>query len=344
MTKLPQTIREYKTRGDKPQNLRLEQASLSPPRASEVTVKIRAVSLQYRDLLVAHGRYAGATGDLVPCSDGAGEIVAVGADVKRWKVGDRVCPNFALDHVCGDVTEETKATALGGNIDGVLREYINVPAHSIVRIPDHLSFEEASTLPCAALTAYSALMGPRPLKGGDYVLALGTGGVSTFAAQIALASGANVIVTSSSDEKMEVAKKMGVQHRINYKKTPNWDEEVRKITGGRGVDHVIEVGGPNTLQKSSRAVKDSGWVHIIGFVAGGEQGIPVETAVWNAITFRGMLVGSVMQFEDMNRLLAARNIHPVIDKVFAFEHAINAYTYLESQKHVGKVVIQVSKD
>ncbi|KAL4077499.1 hypothetical protein J3A83DRAFT_4388857 [Scleroderma citrinum] len=340
---LPKTTREYKTRGDLPQNLKLEQVPFAPPKAIEVTIKIHAVSLQYRDLMVSKGIYPGQRKELVPCSDAAGTIVAIGDEVKRWKVGDRVCPNFFLDHVYGDVTEENKATDLGGHTDGVLREYINVPGYSVVRIPDHLTYEEASTLPCAALTAYNALMGPVPLKGGDYVLTLGTGGVSTFAQQIALACGANVIVTSSTDEKMEVARKLGVQHRINYKETPNWSDEVRKITG-RGVDHIIEIGGPNTIDKCIKAVRCNGWVHVIGLVSGGNSGIPLESAIRNAITFRGILVGSVKQFEDMSRLFSARKIHPVIDRVFSFEHAVDAYTYLESQKHVGKVVIRVSKD
>ncbi|KAJ8586615.1 NAD(P)-binding protein [Rhizopogon salebrosus TDB-379] len=323
---LPNTVREYR----------------SQPRATEVTIKIHAVSLQYRDLVVSKGRYPGQKTGVIPCSDGAGEIVAVGQDVKGWKVGDRVCPNFALDHVYGDVTEEIKNTGLGGQIDGVLREYINVPVHSLVRIPEHLSYEEGATLPCAALTAYNALLGPVPLKGGDYVLVLGTGGVSIFGAQIALASGATVIVTSSSDLKLQVAKKLGVQHVINYKKNDKWDEEVLKITGGRGVDHIIEVGGPNTMSKSIRAARHAGWIHVIGFVSGGENGIPVGAAIGKALTFRGILIGSVKQFEDMNRLITAREIHPVVDKVFPFEQAIEAYSYLESQKHVGKVVIKVA--
>ncbi|KAG2143923.1 hypothetical protein BD769DRAFT_1420374 [Suillus cothurnatus] len=339
---VPSSFREYRTQGDGHQNLKLQSVTLPKPKASEVTIKIHAVSLQFRDLMVSKGIYPQQLRDIVPCSDGAGEIVALGEEVKGWKVGDRVCPNFALDHIHGDVTEEIKLTGLGGHIDGVLREYINVPVHSLVRIPEHLSYEEGSTLPCAALTAYNALLGPIPLKGGDYVLILGTGGVSIFGAQIALASGATVIVTSSSDEKLQIAKKLGVQHTINYKKNDKWDEEVLSITGGRGVDHIIEVGGPNTILKSGNAVRYGGCVHIIGFVSGGDNGIPVGLAIIKAINFRGILIGSVKQFEDMNRLLTARKIHPVVDKVFPFEEATEAYAYLESQKHVGKVVIKLA--
>ncbi|KIJ61205.1 hypothetical protein HYDPIDRAFT_31510 [Hydnomerulius pinastri MD-312] len=341
---LPKTTRGYRSQGDNYSNLKLEETPLSKPRANEVTIKIHAVSLQYRDLQVSQGSYPGQKKSVIPCSDGAGEIVSVGEEVKGWKVGDRVSPNFAIDHVHGDVTEEIKNTGLGGQIDGVLRDYINVPAHSLVRIPEHLSYEEGATLPCAALTAYNALLGSVPLKGGDYVLVLGTGGVSIFALQIAVASGASVIVTSSSDDKLKVAKKLGAHHVINYKKNPNWEDTVLTITGGRGVDHIIEVGGPNTIEKCIKAVRYAGHVHIIGYVAGGESGIPVEAAILKAITFRGILIGSVKQFEDMNRLLVARQIHPAVDKVFTFEKAIEAYSYLESQKHVGKVVIKLSSD
>ncbi|KIJ61207.1 hypothetical protein HYDPIDRAFT_97118 [Hydnomerulius pinastri MD-312] len=339
---IPSTIREYRSQGDNHQNLKIQQAPLSKPRASEVTIKVHAVSLQYRDLIVSKGRYPGQKTNVVPCSDGAGEIVAVGEDVKGWKVGDRVSPNFAVDHIHGDVTEDIKNTGLGGQIDGMLREYINVPSHSLVKIPEHLTYEEGATLPCAALTAYNALLGPVPLKGGDYVLVLGTGGVSIFGLQIALASGANVIVTSSSDEKLQVATKLGAHHVINYNKNPNWEDEVLKITAGRGVDHIIEVGGPNTIRKCIKAIKYAGQVHIIGFVSGGDSGIPVGAAIGKAITFRGILIGSVKQFEDMNRLFIARQIHPVVDRVFSFEQAIDAYSYLESQKHVGKVVIKIA--
>lgn len=339
---VPTSFREYRTQGDGHQNLKLQSVTLSKPKATEVTIKIHAVSLQFRDLMVSKGIYPQQKRDIVPCSDGAGEIVALGQEVKGWKVGDRVCPNFALDHIHGDVTEDIKFTGLGGHIDGVLQEYINVPVHSLVRIPEHLSYEEGSTLPCAALTAYSACLGPVPLKGGDYVLVLGTGGVSIFGAQLALASGATVIVTSSSDEKLQVVKKLGVQHIINYKKNVKWDEEVLNITGGRGVDHIIEVGGPNTILKCVNAVRYAGWIHIIGFVSGGDNGIPIGLAIAKAINFRGILIGSVKQFEDMNRLLTAREIRPVINKVFPFEEATEAYAYLESQKHVGKVVIKLT--
>jgi len=344
---VPTTTREYRLpKADGFHNLTLQEASIRTPKSTEVLVKVHAVSLQYRDLIVAKGQYPlGQKDNVVPGSDMAGEIIAVGDDVKDWKVGDRVCSNFAVDHIHGDVTEEIKLTGLGAPIDGVLTEYKLLPAHALVAIPEHLSYEEASTLPCAAVTAYNALMGPVPLKGGDTVLVQGTGGVSIFGLQLAVASGATVIATSSSDEKLKIAAKLGAKHLINYKKTPDWEKEVLKVTGGKGVDHVIEVGGPGTLMKSIECVRYAGSINVIGFVAGGGDvsSLPVQV-LGKAVILRGILIGSRSQFEDMNKLIVAAGIKPVVDKVFNFEDARAAYEYLESQKHVGKVVIKVSKN
>ncbi|KAG7445436.1 NAD-P-binding protein [Guyanagaster necrorhizus] len=328
--------------------LTLQTTPLPPLKSTYVLVKVHAVSLQFRDVMIASNKYprGGISENLVPCSDMAGEVVAVGSDVTRWKVGDRVCANFATEHWDGDVNDDIVKTALGGGQHGVLTEYKAFTALCLVKIPDHLSFEEASTLPCAALTAYNALMGPKPVKAGDTVLVLGTGGVSIFGLQFAVASGANVIATSSSDDKLEVAKKLGATHTINYNTTPNWDKEVLRLTEGRGVDHILEVGGPGTLEKSLASVRYAGYIHIIGSVS---KNTPTLTSVigqctGKAIILRGILVGSVAQFESMNRLLRARPepTRPVVDKVFSFEEAVAAYAYLESQKHVGKVVIRVS--
>ncbi|EMD30920.1 hypothetical protein CERSUDRAFT_89624 [Gelatoporia subvermispora B] len=344
---IPTTTREYRLpKVDGFHNLTIQEAAVPPPKSSEVLVKIHAVSLQYRDLMVAKDKYPfGQKESPVPCSDMAGEILAVGDAVRGWAVGDRVCANFATDHIFGHFDAEIKATGLGAPIDGVLTEYKILPAHSLVRVPEHLSYEEASTLPCAALTAYNGLMGPVPLKGGDTVLVQGTGGTSIFALQLAVASGATVIATSSSDEKLKIAQKLGATHLVNYKKTPAWDEEVLRLTNGRGVDQVIEIGGAGTLQRSMNAVRYGGWVQVIGFISdqGDVSGVPVQ-AVGKGVTLRGILVGSRSQFEDMNRLITATGIRPVVDKVFAFEEAREAYEYVESQQHVGKVVIKVAKD
>jgi len=344
---LPTTTREYRLpKVDGFHNLTLGQASIRPIKALEVLVKIHAVSLNYRDLVIAKDQYPlGQKPNVVPGSDMAGEIIAVGEDVKGWKVGDRVSSNFMVDHLFGDMTDEILPTALGGPIDGVLTEYKILPAHALVSIPSHMSYEEASTLPCAAVTAYNALMGPVPLKGGDTVLIEGTGGVSIFGLQIAVASGATVIATSSSDRKLEIAKKLGATHLINYKQTPDWEKEVMKITNGKGVDHVVEVGGAGTLMKAVRSTRYAGWVHIIGFLAGGgdTSTLPGEV-LGKAAMVRGILIGSRTQFEAMNRLFTVNGVKPVVDKVFGFEDVRAAYEYLESQQHVGKVVIKVSKD
>ncbi|KAH9924506.1 chaperonin 10-like protein [Fomitopsis serialis] len=228
---IPSTTREYRLpKADGFHNLTLTEASIHPPRSTEVLVKVHAVSLQFRDLVVAKGQYAlGQKDNVVPGSDMAGEILAVGDDVKDWAVGDKICANFSVDHIFGDASQQTILSGLGGPIDGVLTEYKILPAHSLVRIPDGWSYIEASTLPCAAVTAYNALLGANPLKGGDIVLVLGTGGVSIFGLQIAVASGATVIATSSSDNKLAVAKKLGAKHVVNYKKTPDWEKEVLRI-------------------------------------------------------------------------------------------------------------------
>ncbi|KAK0460398.1 alcohol dehydrogenase superfamily protein [Desarmillaria tabescens] len=319
-------------------------------KSTDVLVKVHAVSLQYRDLLIASNRYfiGNLLDNLIPCCDMAGEVVATGADVTRWKVGDRVCANPSMEYLDGDVDADTLRMALGGGRHGVLTEYKTFPDYSLVRIPEHLSYEEASTLPCAALTAYNALMGPRPVKAGDTVLVLGTGGVSIFGLQFAVASGATVIATSSSDAKLEIAKKLGATHTINYNTTPDWDKEVLRLTDGRGVDHVLEVGGAGTLGKSIMAVRCAGYVHIIGLVSQDSPELTnvVGLCIGKGINLRGVLIGSTAQFESMNRLLRAHpeSTRPVVDKVFSFEEAIEAYAYLESQKHVGKIVIRVAAE
>ncbi|RPD77238.1 NAD(P)-binding protein [Lentinus tigrinus ALCF2SS1-7] len=350
---IPQTTREYRLpKVDGFHNLTLVEAPIPKLKSNQVLVKVHAVSLQYRDLIVAKGEFPFMQKkNPVPGSDMAGEIIALGEDVTGWKLGERVSSNFATDHLFGDITEETKATSLGGAIDGVLTEYKVLPAHALVRVPEHLSYEEAATLPCAALTGYSTLTGTNSLKGGDTVLVQGTGGVSIFALQLAVASGALVIVISSSDKKLEVAKKLGAHHVLNYKTVPEWDAEVLKLTKGRGVDHVIEVGGPHTLLKSVNCVRYGGTIHIIGFIAGQySQEAQVDLSrlplliLGKAVQMRSNLIGSRTKFEEMNRLISAVKLRPVIDKVFDFENLREAYEYQAQQQHVGKIVIKVSKD
>ncbi|TEB33908.1 zinc-binding alcohol dehydrogenase [Coprinellus micaceus] len=346
----PQTSKEYYLpKQGSYKDFQTRDVPVPKPKANEVLVRVHAVSLQYRDLAISKGSYdIGRRENIVPCSDMAGEVVSVGIDVKDWKAGDRVCSNFSTELVAGPPTPETVAASLGGQADGVLTQYKVFPAYSLVKIPSHLNYVQASTLPCAAVTAYNALLGgSNPLKAGDYVVVLGTGGVSIFALQFAVASGAIVIATSSSDEKLKVAAKLGARHLINYQKTPNWEDEVEKITGGRGADHVVEVGGAGTLLKSLASVRLGGNVPLVGFIAASDtkDDSTVFTIITKAIDLRGVCVGSVAQFKDMNRLIEAHpdKTVPLVDKVFAYDDVISAYAHLESQKHVGKVVIEVAK-
>ncbi|KII90099.1 hypothetical protein PLICRDRAFT_579311 [Plicaturopsis crispa FD-325 SS-3] len=352
MPSLPTVSRAYRLpKFEGIQSLTLSQIDVPPLKATEVLVKIHAVSLNFRDLITTKGQYFVQPNlNSVPGADSAGEIIALGADLlgpgAKWAVGDRVNASIFLDYIHGDVTLEYLANSLGApGVDGTLTEYRAFPAHALVKIPEHLSYEEAATLPGAALTSYSSLLGPAPLKGGDTVLVQGTGGVSIAALQFAVASGATVIATSSSDAKLEVAKKLGATHLINYKTTPDWDKEVLKITNGRGVDHILEIGGSGTIVKSLEAIRYGGHIYAIGFLAqdGAEANTTIRTII-KACHVHGVLIGSVSQFEAMNRLISARGIHPVVDKVFAFEDAAKAYEYFESQAFVGKVVIKVSKD
>ncbi|KAF7369874.1 Alcohol dehydrogenase superfamily protein [Mycena sanguinolenta] len=327
-------------------NLTLQEVPVNPPKPNEVLVKTHAVSLQFRDLMVAHGTYPETLPEnLVPGSDMAGEIIAVGAEVNDWKVGDRVCANFLQAKIHKD--SPTK-NGLGGPIHGVLTEYRSFPAETLVAIPEHLSYEEASTLPCAAVTAYNALLsGSEPLKAGDTGLIQGTGGTSIFALQFAVASGATVIATSSSDEKLKIATKLGAKHVINYKTTPHWSAEILEITNGEGVDHVVEVGGNSTLARSIQAVKQGGSIALVGALGGFGNAVPTTDIVWPCIfkevKIRGISIGSVVQFKNMNKLISANpdTTRPVIDKIFGFDELKAAYVHLESQAHVGKVVVKL---
>ncbi|KAJ7176111.1 hypothetical protein C8R43DRAFT_1084645 [Mycena crocata] len=346
---LPKTTQQYSLfeRGSY-ENLTFHEIPLAPPKPNEVLVKTHAVSLQYRDLMMAEGTYPGALpGTLVPCSDTAGEVIAVGSEVTQWRIGARVSPNFIMDRVTDEMTPAIMRTVLGGETQGVLTQYRSYPAHCLVAIPAHLSYEEAATLPCAAVTAYNALTGGYPaVKAGDTVLVLGSGGVSIFGLQFAVASGATVIALSSSDEKLKKATQLGAKHVINYKTTPEWDAEVLKLTDGKGVDRVIEVGGNATLARSMASVRLQGNIDLVGSV-GGLNATPVDIFLpsqFKGLTIRGITIGSVAHFRAMNKLISANpdTTRPVIDKVFEFSEVKAAYAYLESGAHVGKVVIKVT--
>jgi NADPH:quinone reductase-like Zn-dependent oxidoreductase len=319
----------------------LKLAERPEPRAGfgQVVVKVRAVSLNFRDLMVVKGQYNPKMKlPMVPCSDAAGEVIAVGEGVTRVKTGDRVCGIFMQGWLAGEVNEAVARTALGGAIDGVLAESVVLSQEGVVPIPEHLRFEEAATLPCTGVTAWHALVTRGQIKAGDTVVTLGTGGVSTFALQFAVASGARVIATSSSDEKLARAKSMGAWETINYKTTPDWEERVRKITGG-GADHVVEVGGLGTLMKSLRAVRMGGTVSVIGALSGGGVELSPVPILMKSIRVQGIFVGSREMFEAMNRAIVAHRMRPVVDRVFGFEEARAAIRYMESGAHFGKVVI-----
>jgi NADPH:quinone reductase-like Zn-dependent oxidoreductase len=309
------------------------------PGRGQILIRMRAASLNYRDLLVARGQYGAATpSNLIPLSDGAGEVTAVGPAVSRFRLGDRVCPTFFPSWIGGDMSAADSLTSLGGLVDGVLAEQVVCDENAAVKAPDYLSFEQAACLPCAAVTAWSALYGPKPLRPGETVLTLGTGGVSTLANQFAAAGGARVICTSSSNTKLAAARALGASDTINYVEHPDWDEEVLRLTGGRGADHAVEVGGGATLPKSIASTAVNGQIHMIGVLTFGEIN-PLALIQWK--TLRGILVGSRSHFEAMNRMLDVHRIEPAIDKVFTFEDAIEAYRHLESARHVGKVVIKI---
>ncbi|KAF7369612.1 Alcohol dehydrogenase superfamily protein [Mycena venus] len=330
-------------------NLVLREVPVPVPKDNEVLVRIHAVSLQFRDLVIARDEFDTKRPDnLIPCSDTAGEVVAVGNDVTQWAVGDRVSANLLVDKIHdGQHSSEIRDASLGRYLHGVLREYRTFAPHSLVAVPSHMSYEEASTLPCAGVTAYNALLGGfKPLKAGDTILIQGTGGVSIFALQFAVASGATVIATSSDDKKLELVSKLGAKHTINYKKTPDWDKEVLRLTHGVGVDRVIEVAGNSTIQRSINSTRLNGSIDLIGFVGGMNDVVPpdvVGPCLFKGLTIRGIAIGSVQQFKDMNMLLAANidTTRPVIDRIFPFEEAKAALAYFETQAHVGKVVVKV---
>ncbi|MGE0223037.1 MAG: NAD(P)-dependent alcohol dehydrogenase [Acetobacteraceae bacterium] len=322
--------------------LELREGPTPKPSRGQILVRMRATSLNYRDLNVAKGSPARGPlpANLVPLSDGAGEVVETGADVSRVQVGDRVAGLFMQDWLGGEIEPYHVDSSRGGSIDGVLAEYVVFSQDGVVRLPDHLSFEEGATLPCAGVTAWNALYAGHPLRSGESVLVLGTGGVSIFALQFAHAAGARVIATSSSDEKLARAKSLGASDGINYREHPEWHQEVLRLTGGRGVDHVVEVGGAGTLQRSVEAVRMGGQVHLIGVLTGGGEINPTPVLRRN-LRLRGIYVGSRQMFEAMNQAVSLHRIRPAIDRVFPFSEAKEAYRALASQAHVGKVVIRI---
>jgi len=327
--------------GDGVDALHLADRETPVPGPGTVRVQMDANSINYRDLLTIEGAAARKLPfPTVPNSDGAGVITAVGEGVKL-KEGDRVTSCFFEEWAAGEISAPVMASALGGARQGVLAEEVILPEHGVIATPAHLTNEEAATLPCAALTAWHALTLPRPVKAGETVLLLGTGGVSVFAQQFCTMMGARTIVTSSSDEKLDKMKALGAGNVINYRSTPEWDTAVLDMTAGLGVDRVVEVGGPGTFDRSVNAVRVGGNIGLIGVLTGLSGAINPTPIMAKSLTVRGIYVGSREMFADMNRAIEVHNLKPVIDQTFDFKDARSAYHAMKNAGHFGKLVIKM---
>jgi NADPH:quinone reductase-like Zn-dependent oxidoreductase len=320
--------------------LKLSERPDPPLQHHQVRVRVRAVSLNYRDFVtVKHGGARATKLPLIPCSDGAGEVIEIGPEVTRVKAGDRVTGIFFQNWLTGDITPGAFASALGGSIDGMLADRVVLHEDGLVHTPVYMTDADAATLPCAAVTAWQGLVTKGNLKAGDTVLVQGTGGVSIFALQFAAMTGARVIITSSSDEKLAHAKQLGAWETINYKKTPAWGKRVLELTNGEGVDHVCEVGGAGTLGQSFQATRVGGIVSLIGVLTGFEAKIDPYPVLMKGLRLQGIYVGSREMFEAMNKAMAIQKTKPAIDKVFPFTEARDALKLMESAAHFGKIVI-----
>lgn len=323
-------------------NLALVERPEPRPGPGQALVRLRAASLNYRDLLTVEGKYNPQQKlPLIPCSDGAGEVVEIGEGVTRVRPGERVCPVFTQRWIAGAPTREKLRSTLGGPLDGTLAELAVFDQEGLVTIPEHLSYEEAATLPCAAVTAWSALVTEGGVTAGDTVLVQGTGGVSLFALQIAKLLGARVIATSSRDDKLARAREMGAAEGINYRDNPEWGVRAKELTGGAGVDHVVEVGGAGTLQQSLRAVRFGGTISLIGNLAGSKTELLLTQIFMQRIRVNGILVGHRESFEAMNRAIAFHRLRPIIYRVFPLDEARAAFAYMAEGDHFGKIVITI---
>jgi NADPH:quinone reductase-like Zn-dependent oxidoreductase len=312
------------------------------PGPGEVLLKMKAASLNYRDLLIAEDRYGGRFKlPLVPLSDGCGVVEEVGEGVTRVAKGDRVAPIFFQKWLTGEANLEGLVTSMGGPLDGCWQEYRVLSEQGVVKAPDHLSHAQVATLPCAALTAWRAIVTEGGIKAGDTILLQGTGGVSIFALQFAKAAGAEVIITSSSDEKLARAKALGADHVINYRETPETSKRVREITGWRGVDQVVEVGGAETLKEALKSIRLGGRISIIGNVSGNTADLRIGAVIATRVIMQGISVGSRDDFEAMNRAIALHKIDPVVDTVLPFDAGREAFDHMAAGKHFGKICIDL---
>jgi NADPH:quinone reductase-like Zn-dependent oxidoreductase len=327
--------------GSDPTAIAIKNRPRPQAKAGQIVIDVKACSLNYRDLLIVKGVYPalGRTVGVIPCSDGAGVVSAIGEGIEDFAIGDRVAGAFMPDFIDGVLTPKLQAGSLGGAVDGMLAEQVVLTAHGVVKIPSHLSFEEASTLPCAGVTAWYALFVGGALRPGQTVLLLGTGGVSVFALQFAKLAGARVIITSSDDEKLARAAELGADHLINYRKDEDWQKTVLDLTEGIGADLAVEVGGPGTINKTLEAVRYGGSISLMGVLTGMADTVATGLILSKNIKIQGTYVGSVSMFREMNKAIALHQLKPVVDRVFSFEEASEALAYLESGKHFGKIVV-----
>ncbi|HEX8541732.1 alcohol dehydrogenase [Pseudomonas syringae] len=321
-------------------NVTIGDSEVRAPHVGEISVRLRANSLNYHDFAVVSGMW-GPSEARIPMADGAGEVIAVGEGVSEFKVGDSVVSTFFPDWIDGTPLVEGFVSVPGDGIDGYAREQVTARATSFTLAPTGYSHAEAATLTTAGLTAWRALMADDSLKPGDTVLIQGTGGVSIFALQFAKMAGATVIATSSSDEKLSRLKAMGADHLINYRKDTNWGETARALTGGRGVDHVIEVGGPSTLEQSMIAARVGGHISVIGILTGVAGQLSFVPALVKQLRLQGVLVGSRTQQQDMIRAINASGMRPVIDRHFPLSEIVEAFRYQETNQHFGKICLDI---
>jgi NADPH:quinone reductase-like Zn-dependent oxidoreductase len=323
-------------------NLRIEERPEPRPGPGQVVLRMRAASLNYRDLRMVEGSYNPRQSlPLVPASDGVGEVVLVGDGVTRVKAGDRVSPIFAQSWLAGAPTTPQLRSTLGGPLDGTLAELMVVSADGVVPVPEYLTDVEAACLPCAALTSWNALVTLGRVRPGDKVVTQGTGGVSIFGVQLARLLGARVIATTGSDDKVERLRELGAHEVINYKRDPEWGKTARALSGGTGVDLVLDVGGGTTLAQSIRAVRPAGHISVIGVLAGVASDLNVLPILMQGLRLQGVFVGHRASFEVMNRALAESRLKPVVDRVFPLDQAREALEHLKSGQHFGKICIRI---
>lgn len=318
--------------------------SLPTPGPRDVLIKVYAASLNYRDTVLLKGEYPVPTKENgIPVSDGAGEVIAVGTDVTRIAKGDRVAVGCTTNWIAGPFTPEYMSTSVGFMVDGLLAEYATFNEDALVRIPSYMPYVEAASLPCAAVTAWTALNKVEPLQPGQTVLVQGTGGVSLFGLQFAKIFGARVLAITSSDEKAAKLKDLGADAVVNYSTAPDWDQEILALTGGKGVDKVLEIAGEKTIVKSAASTKITGTIVVIGFASGFGGGLPPADILLRSLTVTGSMIGSRVEFEAMLQAMDRHQVRPVIDHVYPFAEFREAYKRLEGGQHIGKVVIEIAK-